>query len=126
MLGLLLPADNIDAPGMGMLEVPDVDLEGIENLLWIPFGLRRSFALPPCPSAGIEKRPSNVTPAWKVPCCSKVVTDSGARDRERLVGRQSIDIRDLDLLMALQSIGAILNRRETSVLQLSPSNEKKK
>ena len=42
--------------------------------------------------------------------CGSSPADSGGRERERLAGRQSMDIRDLDLLMALQSM-AVLQRK---------------
>ena len=45
------------------------------------------------------------------------MVDSGGRDLERLAGLQSMDMRDLDLLMALQSIGAGLGRVSTDLRQ---------
>lgn len=43
-------------------------------------------------------------------CMAGWTTDGGGRERERLWGRQSIEMRDLDLLMARQSIASPLKQ----------------
>lgn len=50
------------------------------------------------------------------PCWSNVDEASGGLDLDRLVGLQSIDIRDLDRLIARQSIAATLENSFNLVL----------
>lgn len=53
-----------------------------------------------------------------------LVVDSGGRERERLVGRQSMEMRDLDLLIALQSMETTLENRMRKYIKLKKEEEK--
>lgn len=65
----------------------------------------------------ISPKPADVLPSAQL--LEKCVRSCGCRDRDRLVGRQSIvDIRDLERLIARQSIATSLENRKQDMKEI--------